>query len=125
MALEHAMKVRNRLGDDPDGIGTLIGLGRLDRDTDQLARSAEQLAEARRMASAAMGPTHPYVASAEHELAETLFAQGHSDQAIAVQTAAVRRHEEAYGHEHTQSRRARSRLEEIRRISSGGNNPKS
>jgi tetratricopeptide (TPR) repeat protein len=125
VALEHALKVRSRLGDHPDGVGTLIGLGRLDRDTDELTRSAEHLEEARRMASAAMGPNHPYVANAEHELAETLFTQGHADQAIALQTAAVRRYEEAYGHDHTQSRRARSRLEEIRRSTSGGNTPES
>jgi hypothetical protein len=119
------MKVHSRLGDDPDGMGTLIGLGRLNRDTDQLARSAEQLEEARRMASATMGPTHPYVANTERELADTLFAQGHTDQAIAVQTEAVRRYEEAYGHDHIQSRRARSRLEEIRGNASGDSSPES
>ncbi|MFF4115456.1 FxSxx-COOH system tetratricopeptide repeat protein [Streptomyces sp. NPDC001714] len=124
-ALEHALRVRSRLGDHPDVVGTLINLGRLDRDTDDLEQSAERLEKARRMAAAVMGPDHPYVADAERELAETLFAQGDRDRAVAIQSVAVNRYEAAYGHDHTLARQARSRLNAMRGSASNNNGPES
>ncbi|MEU9153287.1 tetratricopeptide repeat protein [Streptomyces sp. NPDC048417] len=109
-ALRRALKVREPLGDHPDVVGTLIRLGRLHRDTGAPGESYDVLDEARRMAEAAMGPDHPYVADAEADLAETLHAQDDRDGAVDLLRAAVRRYEAAYGADHVLTVRARTRL---------------
>ncbi|MFD3589004.1 tetratricopeptide repeat protein [Streptomyces sp. NPDC058683] len=91
-------------------VGTLIRLGRLHRDTGATGESYDVLERARRMAVAAMGPDHPYVADAEADLAETLHAQDDRDGAVDRLRAAVRRYEAAYGTDHVLTVRARTRL---------------
>ncbi|QIJ62018.1 FxSxx-COOH system tetratricopeptide repeat protein [Streptomyces sp. JB150] len=109
-ALRHALAVRGPLGDHPDVVGTLIRLGRLHRDTGALEESYACLTEARRMAAAAMGAEHPYVADAECDLAATLAARGERERATAVLGDAVRRYERAYGPGHPVTADARARL---------------
>jgi tetratricopeptide (TPR) repeat protein len=112
-ALRHALAVRGPLGDHPDVVGTLIRLGRLHRDAGALEESCESLVEARRMAAAAMGVEHPYVADAECDLAETLVAQGDRERGVEMLGAAVACYERAYGPGHPLTAAARERLDAL------------